>query len=89
MMDLRQRQPFETTGCPSCSSASMTMWAASGSRRARLLDNSGQKIDNRTKPIFCGRRQLIEAPPTPSATTAYWATLRSEAILEAWFGDNG
>jgi nucleotide-binding universal stress UspA family protein len=36
-----------------------------------------------------GRRHLIEAPPTPSAITAYWATLRSEAILEAWFGDNG
>jgi hypothetical protein len=32
MMKLRERQPFETIGCPSCSFASMTMCAASRSR---------------------------------------------------------
>jgi hypothetical protein len=32
MMDLISGKPFETIGCPNCSSASMMMWAASRSR---------------------------------------------------------
>jgi hypothetical protein len=61
-------------------------WGAIGHPRLLI---PAKKLIIATKPIFSGRRQLIEAPPTPSATTAYWATLKSEAILEAWFGDNG
>jgi hypothetical protein len=46
-----------------------------------LLDNSGQKIDNRHQAYFQRSPATDRGDPDAPATTAYWAALKSEAML--------